>query len=139
MSVDLMALAEGNDEVKLSRGLSDLRGNSINSDLLSKFNAPAPTETYEAIPKPKSPARRWTPPTSPPAVATGGAKPPSSSKLPALPAGAVVSSETKVEVPMSPQSPLSADCGLTKVNRIQCVSVSRPFALLLDSLTVIDS
>lgn len=109
MSVDLMALAEGNDEPKLSRGLSDLRGNAISKDLLSKFNASTPTDNYEAIPKPKSPARKWTPPTSPIAVATGGAKPPSSPTIAALPAGAVISSATKVEEPMSPQSPLSAN------------------------------
>lgn len=112
--VDLMALAEGNDEPKLSRGLSDLRGTSISKDLLSKFNAAPADISYEAIPKPKSPARKWTPPTSPPAVATGGAKPPPSSlKIPVGPPPDVTSG-SKVDEPMSPQSPLSENPFLQK-------------------------
>ena len=112
--VDLMALAEGNDEPKLSRGLSDLRGTSISKDLLSKFNAAPADNSYEAIPKPKSPARKWTPPTSPPAVATGGAKPPPSSLKITVGPPPDVTSGSKVDEPMSPQSPLSENPFLQK-------------------------
>ena len=63
--IDLMALAEGGGPT-LSKSLSDLRGKSINKDLLSKFQQPQ--DSYDSIPKPtspKSPGKKWTPPPKP--------------------------------------------------------------------------